>query len=96
MSETFSQRWRALLGIEGGVASHRKKVVSAAGGVAAIFGILVVSHAFVGDAGARLIVASMGASAVLLFAVPHGPLSQPWALIGGHLVSGVIGVSCAR
>ncbi|MCK7468133.1 MAG: HPP family protein [Desulfosudis oleivorans] len=26
-----------------------------------------------------LIVGSMGASAVLLFAVPHGPLSQPWA-----------------
>ena len=42
-----------------------------------------------------LVVASMGASAVLLFAVPHGPLSQPWALIGGHMVSAFIGVSCA-
>ena len=38
----------------------------------------------------------MGASAVLLFAVPHGPLSQPWSLIGGHLVSAAIGVSCAK
>jgi hypothetical protein len=36
----------------------------------------------------------MGASAVLLFAVPHGPLSQPWALIGGHTISAIIGVSC--
>ena len=42
-----------------------------------------------------MLVASMGASAVLLFAVPHGPLSQPWPLMGGHLISAVIGVSCA-
>ena len=33
-------------------------------------------------------------SAVLLFAVPHGQLSQPWALIGGHLISAAIGVTC--
>jgi hypothetical protein len=38
----------------------------------------------------------MGASAVLLFAVPHGPLSQPWPLVGGHLVSALVGVSCAK
>ena len=38
----------------------------------------------------------MGASAVLLFAVPHGPLSQPWAVFGGHLVSAFIGVVCVK
>ena len=42
------------------------------------------------------LIASMGSSAVLLFAVPHGPLSQPWPLLGGHLVSALIGVACAR
>lgn len=41
-------------------------------------------------------VASMGASALLLFAVPASPLAQPWAIIGGNLVSALIGVSCAR
>jgi len=41
-----------------------------------------------------VVIASMGASAVLLFAVPHGPLSQPWALGCGHLISAFIGVSC--
>jgi CBS domain-containing membrane protein len=35
-----------------------------------------------------LLVAPMGASAVLLFAVPASPLAQPWSLIGGNLVSG--------
>jgi CBS-domain-containing membrane protein len=31
---------------------------------------------------------------VLVFAVPHGPLSQLWPVFGGHLFSAVIGVSC--
>jgi CBS domain-containing membrane protein len=43
---------------------------------------------------ALFVVASMGASAVLLFAVPHGSLSQPWPLFGGHLVSALVGVTC--
>ena len=38
----------------------------------------------------------MGASAVLLFAVPHGQLSQPWPVAVGHVFSAVIGVTCAR
>jgi CBS-domain-containing membrane protein len=38
----------------------------------------------------------MGASAVLLYAVPHGPLSQPWPLIGGHTISAIIGVASAK
>jgi CBS domain-containing membrane protein len=37
----------------------------------------------------------MGASAVLLFAVPHGPLSQPWNFVGGHLISAFIGITIA-
>ncbi|NVK42008.1 MAG: HPP family protein [Oceanospirillaceae bacterium] len=43
-----------------------------------------------------MVLGSMGATAVLLFAVPHGALSQPWAVVGGHLLSALIGVSCAR
>ena len=40
------------------------------------------------------IVPSMGASAVLLFAVPHSALGQLWNVIGGHLISAAIGVAC--
>jgi CBS domain-containing membrane protein len=40
-------------------------------------------------------VASVGASAVLLFAVPHSPLTQPWPLVGGTLISAFVGVTCA-
>ncbi len=43
-----------------------------------------------------MVIASMGASAVLLFAVPHGQLSQPWPVLAGHVFSAAIGVLCAR
>jgi CBS-domain-containing membrane protein len=76
--------------------SHTEKLVSALGGFVAIFCILTISRWSVGADGAALIVASMGASAVLLFAVPHGPLSQPWPVLGGHILSAVVGVSCAK
>lgn len=42
-----------------------------------------------------LIVASMAASATLLYATPHSPLSQPWNLVGGHLVSAIAGLACS-
>lgn len=53
-----------------------------------------ISHQALGTANPWFI-APMGASAVLLFAVPASPLAQPWSIIGGNLVSAFIGVSCA-
>lgn len=43
-----------------------------------------------------LLVAPMGASAVLLFAVPASPLAQPWSIIGGNTISALVGVAVAR
>lgn len=42
------------------------------------------------------IVPPMGASAVLVFAVPASPMAQPWAAIGGNVVSSLIGVIVAH
>ncbi|TIT40065.1 MAG: hypothetical protein E5W76_17635, partial [Mesorhizobium sp.] len=38
----------------------------------------------------------MGASAVLLFAVPASPLAQPWSIIGGNSISALVGVTVAH
>lgn len=43
-----------------------------------------------------LMIASMGASAVLVFAVPASPLAQPWPVLGGNVVSAAIGVTIAH
>jgi CBS domain-containing membrane protein len=40
-----------------------------------------------------LLVAPMGASAVLLYAVPASPLAQPWSIIGGNTVSALVGIT---
>jgi CBS-domain-containing membrane protein len=94
MPQRYLSKWLGVLGVELSPVSHAERIVSALGGFLGILAVVAISRHFVGAAAATLIVASMGASAVLLFAVPHGPLSQPWALVGGHLLSAVIGVSC--
>jgi CBS domain-containing membrane protein len=43
-----------------------------------------------------LILASMGATAFLLFVTPHSPMAQLWPVVGGHLVSAAIGVASAQ
>lgn len=84
------------LGIEPERVSYTEKFVSALGGFLGILLIAVITYQTTGVDGAVIIVPSMGASAVLLFAVPHGKLSQPWALFGGHIVSALIGVICFK
>ena len=43
-----------------------------------------------------LLLASMGASAVILFATPGSPLAQPWPLLGGQLFSALVGILMAE
>jgi len=45
---------------------------------------------------ALLLAAPVGASCVLLFALPASPLAQPWSVIGGNVVSGLAGAACVR
>jgi len=89
----FLKKIQYVLGINDSV-SNAEKLTAALGGFVGIFLISWVSFYFTGASGAALIVPSMGASAVLVFAVPHGKLSQPWALFGGQLISAAIGVAC--
>lgn len=73
----------------------RERVLCALG---ALFG-LAISSAFswwtLGGFNAWYI-APMGASSVLLFAVPSSPLAQPWNLVVGNTLAALIGVLCAQ
>ena len=40
------------------------------------------------------LMASLGASALLVFALPGSPMAQPWAVIAGNTLSALIGISC--
>jgi CBS domain-containing membrane protein len=43
-----------------------------------------------------VLVASMGASAIILLVLPTSPLAQPWPFVGGQLLSAAIGIALAR
>jgi CBS domain-containing membrane protein len=53
-----------------------------------------ISHRYANLHTATLI-ASMGASAVILFVMPSSPLAQPWQFVGGQLTSALSGIFCA-
>ncbi|HMY40775.1 MAG TPA: HPP family protein, partial [Marinagarivorans sp.] len=84
-SNSSSRLLKLLLG-------QREKWLSGLGAFIAISTVALGTQWLLPQA-ALVILPSMGASAVLLFALPHAPLSQPWPVVGGHLISGVIGVA---
>jgi CBS domain-containing membrane protein len=77
-------------------ANWRDRSIAALGaligiGIAGLVGTTVLASSGAG----LLLAAPIGASAVLVFAVPSSPLAQPWPVIGGNLVSAVVGVVVA-
>ena len=89
-------RLRNLFGIEMVEVSLAERLVSAFGAALAIYLVFCVSSYKLPSGAAFGVIASMGATAVLLFAVPRSALSQPWPVVLGHSVSALIGVTCAR
>jgi len=87
-----ARKFLDLIGLKRQTVSHRERLLTSLGGFCGILGVYFVSDTILG---AALIVASMGASAVLLFAVPHSALAHPWNVFADHLISAVVGVVCA-
>lgn len=89
-------RFPSWLGLELIEVSQREKWIATCGGGLSILVLIAISTWALPVPDVVAVVTSMGASAVLLFGVPHGPLSQPWPVMAGHLFSAVIGVTCAQ
>ena len=65
----------------------------------AFFGIFAVSYIdqkVLQGTDLVMVIGSFGASAVLIYGAIQSPLAQPRNLIGGHIISALIGVSCYR
>ena len=79
------------------LAPFREILLSSLASFVAIYVLVILVHyASLSVTTSLLVLASMGASAFLIFALPHSPMSQPWPVIGGHLLSSIIGVACAQ
>lgn len=71
-----------------------ERLIGCAGAVVCLaLTIVVCSRLPLAVADLPIIVAPLGASAVLVFAVPASPLAQPWPVIGGNVISSLVGVA---
>ncbi|ACL59567.1 HPP family protein [Methylobacterium nodulans] len=78
-------------------ATLRERLIACLGAMVGIALTGLICGCFFGEGPhIPLIVAPMGASAVLLFAVPASPLAQPWPIIGGNTISAIVGVIAAH
>ena len=75
--------------------SLSEQSIAALACLAAIFLTASITQAYTGGNTAVLI-ASMGASAVIIFAIPGSPLAQPWSFVGGQMLSALVGVLAAH
>jgi len=75
---------------------HGERWLACAAVFISILAVAGISSLFLSGKDVPIMVASMGASAALLFAVPTSRFSQPWPLIGGHLIPALVGVTCAQ
>ncbi len=76
--------------------SYKERMRAAVGALIGILLTGMLGYLSVGTTPALpALIAPMGASAVLLFAVPSSPLAQPWSILGGNIVSALIGVTIA-
>lgn len=83
--------WPAPLGIDG-----RERLRFILGAMAGVLLTALLSRWLAGDSGTGpWMVASLGASAVLVFGMPSSPLAQPWPVLGGSTLSALVGAGCA-
>jgi CBS-domain-containing membrane protein len=94
MNQTRWQRLRHFIGFPASGHHAGEQLVATLGGALGIVLVLISTQALVGPTAALVIVPSMGASAVLIFAAPHSPFAQPWAVLAGHVLSALVGVAC--
>ncbi len=95
LSLPASRQGSPLLG--GQLATHPREMLRATLGAALGLSLSVwLCQQVFGTAVATLLIGPVGASAILLFAVPSGALAQPWSILGGYLTSAVVATAVAQ
>ena len=90
--KSWFQQLRHVLGVPPHSPSFREQAAAVA---TSILGLALVASgsALLAPTSSPWLLTSMGATAVLVFALPHGPLSQPWAVLAGHLLSAAVALA---
>lgn len=69
---------------------RRKSAIGTLIGMVLAGGLVVAA-----PAGSIWLVAAVGATSIILFALPHSPLAQPWSVLGGYLGATVFALLAA-
>ncbi len=88
-------KWFKFLTVDPVNLTVKSKVYALFACFCAIFFIALITHIFALGPEYPMIVASMGASSVILFFIPNSPLAQPWPFAGGQILSAIVGMTCA-
>jgi len=86
--------WRAFIPARTPI-DRREGLRILAGALIGVFLTGLLCHLLGSAVFARLpwLMAPLGASAVLVFALPAGPMAQPWAVVGGNTLSALVGIA---
>lgn len=97
LEATFAAYWRKWRGTTAGGpprVSNEEIFWSAVGALIGIGALAWLGRHFFSPRDLPVLIGSFGATAVLLFGAPRSPLAQPRNVLGGHVISALIGVSC--
>ena len=75
------------------IMSNKELVISIIGAFIATLFASFFSNSILEAEGMPMVLASTGASAMLVLGIPHSPVSQPWPIVGGHMISAFIGMT---
>jgi CBS domain-containing membrane protein len=87
------ENMRLFVPIIAGAQFGRRLLACLGAGIGIALTIVVCGGLSLAPADLPIIVAPLGASAVLAFVVPASPLAQPWPIVGGNIVSALVGVA---
>ena len=92
--QNFIKRYSFYFGGDQPLVGWNERLRSSAGALLGLLVVIAIAKMlgeFVGID--EWLMASLGASALLVFVLPGSPMAQPWAVIAGNTLSGFIGIS---
>jgi len=75
---------------------HSELLLSSIGACIATLLASFFSDSLLAAEGLHVLLASTGASALIIFGMPFSPVARPWNLVGGHCVSAIVGIACYK
>ncbi|WP_255538235.1 HPP family protein [Polynucleobacter sp. 73C-SIWE] len=92
--ESWFKRYSFYFGGDQPLVTWSERLRSCAGALVGLMVVFIIAKLLGELTGIdEWLMASLGASALLVFALPGSPMAQPWAVIAGNTVSALVGIS---